>query len=463
MNWQTDAAGYSIWNISDLVSADKWKRKGDVWEMDQNRITIYRGSHQIGGCVTEIRTGKHRIIIDFGENLPGSSNQNVMTDDELVDTIFNGEVCDGVLFTHYHGDHVGLYKRIPKDIPMYIGPTAKKILTILTGKLDYLEKKESRGMEQVKAMKTYRPGTEIRDFGDIKVTPFVVDHSALDAYMLLIEISGTRILFTGDFREHGIVGENDRLGRMIRSYIGEIDILITEGTMLSRVEEAQRNPIRTEAELGKLARKLFEENKETVILVSSTNLDRIMEFYHELPWGMGFVCDAYQARIMLTAMEDKGIYYKKYKPEQIHGHARRLCIVGPMEGLSLRDNCQKADMDRLKEKGFAMLAREGKPLFREVVEGLLDPLIIYSKWHGYLEGEHADQGTRDFIGNYRMKELHVSGHAYVDTIEKLIRLTKPKTIIPMHTECADRFAKIPAFVPYRDRVRVLKDGEEFLF
>ena len=34
-------------------------------------------------------------------------------------------------------------------------------------------------------MKTYCPGRTISDFGDIKVTPFLVDHFALDAYMLL--------------------------------------------------------------------------------------------------------------------------------------------------------------------------------------------------------------------------------------------------------------------------------------
>lgn len=152
-------------------------------------------------------------------------------------------------------------------------------------------------------MKTYCPGRTISDFGDIKVTPFLVDHLALDAYMLLIEIDGKRILFTGDFREHGTAGKNDALQRMIAKYIKEIDILITEGTMLSRMDEAGRNPIRTEADLGRRARELFRANKESVILVSSTNLDSIMEFYHALPWGMDFVCDAYQAKLMLTQMD----------------------------------------------------------------------------------------------------------------------------------------------------------------
>lgn len=162
----------------------------------QNKITIYRGSHQIGGCVTEVRTQNHRIVIDFGANLPGGGKESV-TDEELLASVFGGEACDGVLFTHYHGDHMGLYKRIPENIPLYIGFTAKKILEILTEKLDSIPGTTDKGLPRIQAMKCYVPGHGPYTFGDIRVTPFVVDHSALDAYMFLIEIGGKRVLFTG--------------------------------------------------------------------------------------------------------------------------------------------------------------------------------------------------------------------------------------------------------------------------
>lgn len=429
----------------------------------QNKITIYRGSHQIGGCATEISTKKHRIVIDFGANLPDNNNENVMTDEKLTETVFDGRPCDAVLFTHYHSDHTGLYKKIPQDIPLYIGSTAKKILEILTEKLDSIPNMTEKGMPRIKGMKCYTPAHKIM-FGDIGITPFFADHSALDPYMLLIETNGKKILFTGDFREHGIAGKNHVLERMVQKYIGEVDILITEGTMLSRMEEKAENPIQTEEDLGNRAGELFQKNKESVILVSSTNLDSIMGFYHALPWEMDFVCDAYQAKLMLTAMEDKGEYYKKYRSELIHGKIRRLYIVGNMEGLGRGQNCYKADFDILHGKGFTMLARENKPVFKAIMEKYMtDPLVIYSKWTGYLKGKHADPKIGDFISNHRMEILHTSGHAYVETIEKLIRLTNPKTVIPMHTECADGFEKISAFAPYRDRIRVLQDKEEYSF
>jgi ribonuclease J len=146
----------------------------------------------------------------------------------------------------------------------------------------------------------------------------------------------------------------------------------------------------------------------------------------------------------------------------IHGKPRRLYIVGDMKGLGAGQNCYPADFSILKRKGFTMLARE-KTRFKKIMECFSDPLIIYSKWEGFLGGEHADPAILDFIGNHRMTKLHTSGHAYVETIEKLIRMTDPEVIIPMHTERADDFGSIPAFESCRDRVRVLQDGEEYCF
>jgi ribonuclease J len=33
------------------------------------KITIRRGTHQIGGCITEIESNGYKIFIDFGEQL----------------------------------------------------------------------------------------------------------------------------------------------------------------------------------------------------------------------------------------------------------------------------------------------------------------------------------------------------------------------------------------------------------
>ena len=437
-------------------------------------ITIHRGTHQIGGCVTEICADSHRVVIDFGEALPGSQSGSAASDEELVHKVFD-EKPDAVLFTHYHGDHYGMYQRIPAGVPLYIGATAKKILEILTERLDDIPGKETAGLPIIRSMRTYTVGRWMEGFGGIRVMPLVVDHSALDAYMFLIETSGIRMLYTGDFREHGIAGSNNRFERMLREYVGKVDLLITEGTMLSRAGEERENTIRTEADLGKRAGEFFRQNRQTVILVSSTNLDSIMEFLHAVPEDMAFVCDEYQAEVILTAIEEKGKWYSQYRRPLIYGRIpRQIYIVGSRNKLGPEQGCYDADSTILRRKGFVMLARENnnprmeKNRFEKILETLDDPLILYSKWSGYLDRAHggytdkyADAAVNRLIGNHRFVSLHTSGHAYVETLQKLIRLTQPRMIVPMHTECADGFVSLPEFTAYRDRIRVLQDGETF--
>ena len=263
-------------------------------------LTIYRGTHQIGGCCTEISADGKRILIDFGANLPDTDETSPLPDQKLTAQVFDGRPTEAVLFTHYHGDHYGLFKSIPKNVPLYIGPVAKQILKALVPYIDLGEKE--KGLPRVNAMKTYPYKEWIKPAPGIRVRPLYVDHSALDAYMFYIEAAGKRILFTGDFRDHGIVGEKERVWRTLAAYVPRnIDLLITEGTMLSRERTAQQAPwfdengdehipVKTEAELGRRAAEVFRRSKYNFVLASSTNLDSIMEFYQNTPPGMHFVC-----------------------------------------------------------------------------------------------------------------------------------------------------------------------------
>ena len=155
------------------------------------RIKIHRGTHQIGGCATEIECDGERILIDFGANLPGSDEEAAISDSKLLDSVFGihrERRFDVILFSHYHGDHYGLYKDIPKSIseggaeriPMYIGSCAKKILHIVTGYIDI--NAEKKGKDIIDEMREYRRGHAIPELTKMKITPFTVDHSALDAY-----------------------------------------------------------------------------------------------------------------------------------------------------------------------------------------------------------------------------------------------------------------------------------------
>ncbi|MBR5087847.1 MAG: MBL fold metallo-hydrolase [Ruminiclostridium sp.] len=437
--------------------------------MSEANFKIFRGSHQIGGCCSEFRLGDRRIVIDFGANLPGTDDPEI-DDEKLVNTVFgNGSniaATDAVLFTHYHGDHVGLKRHVPESVPMYIGGTAKNIMKIIASRVDYRNEKtgatDAPKMPVIERMIPYPKGGKSLDFSGISVTPLYIDHSALDSYMFVVEMCGKRILYTGDFREHGIPG-SDRFDRLIKKYVGKVDILITEGTMLSRLEEAKKNPVQTEDDLGREAEKVFAAHHENVVIVSSTNVDSVMEFYHHTPQGMAFLCDAVQAEIMQEAIASKNFGNYSYRK-----NIYVLCqnnYKGYMRNLH-DPHIKMADETKYNKNGFVMLVRPNNPRFRELLDKMKDPHITYSMWDGYLKGKKCEDAKLvEFLNGYyddkHFAQLHTSGHAYVETLAKLIEMTQPETIIPMHTESADEFAEIAEFRKYSDRVKVLRDGDEY--
>ena len=89
------------------------------------KIIIHRGQNQIGGCITEIASTQSRILIDLGQNLPdneGNVHDNWANPDAIA-KLTKG--IDAIFYTHYHGDHVDLYKYVPDSVAQYIGETAK--------------------------------------------------------------------------------------------------------------------------------------------------------------------------------------------------------------------------------------------------------------------------------------------------------------------------------------------------
>lgn len=194
-------------------------------------VKIYNGN-QIGGCITVISSEKEKVMIDFGENLPGV--ESIKGEKEFD---WESEKIDAVLFTHYHGDHIGRFKEIPKNIPLYMGKLTRQVMITIS---KYVKDEEAlRILQDDTRVQTVVVAQSFK-VGDILVTPYMVDHSAFDAYMYLLETPKKTVLHTGDFRGHGYRGK--AVVPMINKYIRKygkrnVDVLITEGTMLSRMSE----------------------------------------------------------------------------------------------------------------------------------------------------------------------------------------------------------------------------------
>ena len=143
------------------------------------QIIIHRGTHQIGGVATEIRTAAAQILIDMGDEL-GMEDGFIPSPLSIPGVTDANGNCDAVLFTHNHGDHVGQLKYIRDEIPLYMGGFAKDVL------LATIHDADAALRSKIKQANPLTPGERLQ-IGDMFITPFSVDHSACDSYMFLIE------------------------------------------------------------------------------------------------------------------------------------------------------------------------------------------------------------------------------------------------------------------------------------
>ena len=389
-------------------------------------IKIIRGTHQIGGVATEIRTETTRIIIDMGDELSLNSDYVSAPLDIPGVTDSNG-TCDGVLFTHYHGDHIGQLMRIRDDIPLFSGELAKEIMY---ASADHQYKRCDSLCKRIITLKTFEAG-KLFKIGDISITPYSIDHSACDSYMFLIEADGKRILYTGDFRLHGFRGK--AIPKILRK-IGKVDVILTEGTTLSR---ANIKPM-TEAELQRKIENYLKEYKYVFVLCSSTNLERICAFSKAVPVGKYFVCDAYQKSLISLIEKHWSVYSPLYRNV-------KATVYG--------DNI----FDKLSERGFLMTVRDNME-FRKIIKKF-DPrqsIIIYSMWEGYLT--KADGSLEDFLKTTNQwATLHTSGHASHKDLQTVINIANPDIIIPMHTDNPHAFQELIS----GKRIVILNDNISF--
>lgn len=392
------------------------------------KLCIHRGTHQIGGIAAEISTASTRILIDMGDEL--SLDPNFVSAPLNIPGVTDGNGhCDAVLFTHYHGDHTGQMLRIRPEIPIYAGALAKDIMRLSSA---HSWKKDEALCKRIETIRTFSAGVPFL-IGDIQITPFSIDHSAADSYMFLIEADGKRLLYTGDFRLHGVRGKT--MDKILDRRIGKVDAIITEGTTVSRTD----GKTVTEWELQARVRNYLQQYKYVFVLCATTNLDRIFALARAVPRGKYCICDDYQKTLVETVSKHwNGIssFYEMPKLLSFKYHPPA----------------------RFAELGGLMFVRANSKF--EAIIRQYDPaqsILLYSMWDGYRT--KPDSNIPEFLSlTGTWAELHTSGHASPDDLRHVIEKADPEIVIPMHTDAPQ---KIQTLCQNRT-VILLKDREELL-
>ena len=416
------------------------------------KITVHRGIKQIGGCITEIKSEKGaKILIDLGHNLPEGDkpSDDIYDQPEKLDELLEG--INAVFYTHPHGDHLSFEAKVKEaGIPQYIGKASKAMLLVLKGHQAYSangERKETlqKSIDAIESFREY-DAKETIEIGDIRVTPYFVSHSAADAYMFVVECDGRRILHTGDFRDHGYRGKG--LLPTIATYITrrKIDVLITEGTMLSRNDSR----VQSEGELMKSAIGLMKEYDNVFVMCSSMDADRISSFYNANKEfkGRHFVVDGYQWTQMKTISETLGADPKGW----------RYRFGGQLYYNKHKEEIQK----NIPRNGITMLIRNNSQMCKMIDElyPLMNPertCFVYSQFRGYVLKEHKafQQRTYDFIHSkdWHIEYLHTSGHASREALVAVCEKVNPRyAIIPIHRDVESDFCSLPISQELKEKV-----------
>ena len=143
------------------------------------RVCIHRGTQEVGGTCIEIACSGKRIVLDTG--LPLNAEDSEQSLPRVPGFREQDESLLAVIISHPHLDHYGLAKYLRPGIQMIMGAATERIL---------------------RAAKVFTPsGLEFRNVlhlehrkplsvGPFTVTPYLNDHSAYDAYSLLIASRG---------------------------------------------------------------------------------------------------------------------------------------------------------------------------------------------------------------------------------------------------------------------------------
>ena len=411
------------------------------------KITVHRGTHQIGGCVTEYESNGWKLFVDYGEQLPGTP----MSDKKLeIDGLTCGDIRkSALLITHYHGDHIGRITELSPELPIYMGKMAKEIASGLANHLSGVSELHRKMAERLNTVNAFTPRRRF-NFGEFEITPIVIDHSAFDAYAFCIEAKELKVFHTGDFRKHG--SRSGKLSTVIERYVERADYVVSEATNVNRPEAT----LLPEHELQNEFEKAFTENKYNVVYVSSTNIDRLFGLYHAaLRANRPFYVDDYEKRIMdLVAGRDK-IWGKSSLYNYIEGRKPQKLIQRGTEFIA-----NDKFIDFVAEHGYVLVARQGER-FDNLLNQLPDEgrVKYLSMWDGYLDKSKAayNPALAKSVGNI-YKYMHTSGHCDMKSLYELFSELDPKAIIPIHTDNPRAFADL-----FCDKwpVILLDDGESF--
>lgn len=403
------------------------------------RITVYRGSYQIGGTCIEIAAGDTRIVLDAG--LPLEADVGNGPIHPVVPGLFDreGPPVDGLFLSHAHADHSGLISASRAQVPVWLSEGTSKM--VLAGGLFARQPDVPRIRRRILV-----PGKPV-DVGAIRVTAYPVDHSVFDAMAFFVEADCQRLLYTGDLRFHGRKpGMARQLAKIAKA--APLDALLIEGTRLGgRASEANVSERDLETQL--LA-DMRAASGVVLAMYSPLNVDRFVTYFRvSRRAGRTFVIDPYQAFVLRLIGQQTRLPQPGTTPDLRVLVPPRFSSSGAARRLGHTSWARDLQRGAITAEAIARAPQRFTVLFRQSMQPWLygDQLpqgatCIFSYWPGYLREPRLQSLIKAVkgAGGYFLQR-HASGHAHPDDLRSFVENVSPRMLVPVHTTSPETWAR----------------------
>jgi ribonuclease J len=417
------------------------------------KFKIHRGTKEIGGSCVEVWTGKTRIVVDFGlplVNPDRTSFDSRTLQDKSVNELVrqgilpdinglydeSGETETSILLSHAHQDHFGLLRYVQTNCPVYLGKATQKLIEI-TNIITSQDWEISNTLH-------FESGTPFI-VGDIEITPYLMDHSAFDAYAFLIRAEGKALFYSGDFRIHGRKAKAFDWFRL--NVTGKVDFLLLEGTTIGR----ENGLFPTESEIEEELVNTFKSGSGiNLVYASGQNIDRLVSIYRACKRsGKMLAIDFYIANVLKDLSEFARLPYPSHSFPDIRVffpyRLSRMITGQGREKLLYRFRKFKITRDEIDKKSgqIVMLVRPSMRGDLERQNNLEGGTFIYSMWHGYKKEKKTKAFVEYLLGRGMSEiEIHTSGHASRAALRSMVDALNPDCIVPIHTFEADEYEDV---------------------